>query len=38
MTGEDLGIFGDQDWVPGVPIGLSDSKFVEILEVAPVKT
>jgi alpha-galactosidase len=37
MTGEHLGIFGDQDWVRGVPIGLSDPKSVEVLEVAPVK-
>lgn len=38
MTGDDLGTFGDKDWVRGVPIGLSDSKFVEVLEVAPVST
>jgi alpha-galactosidase len=38
MTGADLGVFGDQDWIHGVPIVLSDSRFVEVLEVAPVST
>jgi alpha-galactosidase len=38
MTGTDLGIFGDEEWIRGVPIGLSDSQFVEVLEVAPVST
>jgi alpha-galactosidase len=36
MTGENLGVFEESDWVRGVPIGLSDAKLVEILEVAPV--
>jgi alpha-galactosidase len=38
MTGTDLGIFGGRDWIRGVPIVLSDSSFVEVLEVAPVST
>ena len=35
MTDNDLGIFGEQDWARGVPIGLSDAQFVEVLEVVP---
>jgi hypothetical protein len=36
MTSADLGVFGDQDWIRGVPIGLSDANSVEVLGVSPV--
>jgi predicted RNA-binding protein (virulence factor B family) len=33
LTGNDLGVFADSDWVRGVSVRFSDAAPVEILEV-----
>jgi alpha-galactosidase len=36
ITGKDLGVFGNPDWVRGIPIKFPDSEPVDVLEVTPV--
>jgi len=36
ITGKDLGVFGNSDWVHGIPIKFSDSEPVDVLEVTSV--
>ena len=37
VTNKDLGVFTHDDWIRGVPVGLSGSQSVEILEVSSVR-
>ncbi len=36
VTGKELGVFAQADWVRGIPIRFSDSEPVEVLEVTAV--
>jgi alpha-galactosidase len=36
LTGKELGVFADSDWIRGVPIKFSDAVPVEILEISSI--
>jgi hypothetical protein len=33
ITGKDLGVFGNSDWIHGIEIKIADKEPVEVLEV-----
>jgi alpha-galactosidase len=37
MSGKDIGVFGNREWIQGVPIRFEGADRVEVLEVTPVK-